>query len=60
MNKKGKPVVKDYGFLEDKYVKSWLAGLAAKSQSRSGGTTVLFCVCQEILTKKNARLVKKP
>jgi integrase len=30
---KGRPVVKDYGFMEDKYVKSWLAGLAAKSQS---------------------------
>jgi len=30
---KGRPVVKDYSFLEDKYVKSWLMGLAAKSQS---------------------------
>jgi formate dehydrogenase maturation protein FdhE len=30
--KKGRPVVKDYGFLEDEYVQRWLAGLAAKSQ----------------------------
>lgn len=30
---KGRPVVKDYSWMEDKYAKSWLAGLAAKSQS---------------------------
>jgi integrase len=31
MNTKGRPVTKDYSFMEDKYVKSWLTGLATRS-----------------------------
>jgi integrase len=31
MNVKGRPVTKDYSFMGDKYVKSWLTGLAERS-----------------------------
>jgi hypothetical protein len=45
--KKGRPVVKNYDFMNDKYVTSWLQGLSERTQARAQ------------LPKKSAALFQK-
>jgi hypothetical protein len=50
--KRGRPVKKDYGFLSDSYVKTWLSGLAPQTKANYiknfGARALVFYCCADL------------